>query len=113
MNQMSDLKETNTKPQSFINLVSCIDVNHSKKIHDIIFIENIEDKTIQKMLKVYVGLCFQFKEKCNRSLALPIMHKYFIFLPIIYEILNYKSNPRRQNTLGAIKCHLNPTRGVH
>lgn len=40
MNQMSDLKETNTKPQSFINLVSCIDVNHSKKIHDIIFIEN-------------------------------------------------------------------------
>lgn len=54
MNQMSDLKETNTKLQSFINLVSCIDVNHSKKIHDIIFIENIEDKTIQKMLKVYV-----------------------------------------------------------
>lgn len=58
MNQMSDLKETNTKLQSFINLVSCIDVNHSKKIHDIIFIENIEDKTIQKMLKVYVGQCF-------------------------------------------------------
>lgn len=55
---MSDLKETNTKPQSFINLVSCIDVNHSKKIPDIIFIENIEDKTIQKMLKVYVGQCF-------------------------------------------------------
>lgn len=43
MNQMSDLIETNTKPQSFINLVSCIDVNHSKKIHDIIFIENIEN----------------------------------------------------------------------
>lgn len=98
MNQMSDLKIKNTKPQSFINLVSCIDVNHSKKIHDIIFIENIEDKTIQKMLKVYVGQCFQFKEKCNRSLALPIRHKYCIFLPIIYEILNYKSKPRRQNT---------------
>lgn len=103
----------NRKILFYFDLVSCIDVNHSKKRHDAIFIENIEDKTIQKMLKVCANQCFPFKEKCNRSLGLPIMHKYFIFLPIIYEILNYKSKPSRQNTLGAIKCHLYPTGGAH
>lgn len=54
VNKKFDFKETDTKPQRFF-FILCHVLIWIIRRQDAIFIENIEDKTIQKMLKVCAG----------------------------------------------------------
>lgn len=54
VNKKFDFKETDTKPQRFF-LILCHVLIWIIRRQDAIFIENKEDKTIQKMLKVCAG----------------------------------------------------------